>query len=193
MKLFEIADVFMGVTVLKQNEALLKKFNTYSYITLRSIKDNKTLDDTEFDKIKMKQVKNHFKVLKNDIIIGLSYPNYTAIVKKDYDNLIAPSQVAIIRAKEKIIDPAVLLALFDSKVIRHQLEKLQIGMATFRMKLKVSELENIEVKLPNLKNWHKIKQLSNYQQELINLNTELVKLTILQSDYYLNKLIEKED
>lgn len=135
LKLGAVADIYSGL-VLKRyeqpKEALKDSYNKeesereYYYITLKSVDDNRiNLDLLERTRAKKKMDEKY--VLRNgDIVMKLSPPYSAAVVDFTREDVVVPSNFAIIKVKREF-QPEYLAFVLNSKYTKKQLNRLLEG------------------------------------------------------------------
>lgn len=134
LKLGAVADIYSGL-VLKRyeqpKEALKDSYNKksekeYFYITLKSVDDNRiNLDLLERTRAKKKMDEKY--VLRNgDIVMKLSPPYSAAVVDFTREDVVVPSNFAIIKVKRDF-KPEYLAFVLNSKYTKKQLNRLLEG------------------------------------------------------------------
>lgn len=125
-----------------------EKGQKYSYITLKSIKDNKIM--TENAPVAYKELpsrgKNGSLVQMNDIIISKNTKNlFVVLVKNRIKNLLASNVLMVLRPKN--ISSRLLKILLGLEYVKKQIARYSVG-TTFQT-ISKSDLANIKIPVPN--------------------------------------------
>lgn len=137
LKLGAVADIYSGL-VLKRyeqpKEALKDSYNKdesereYFYITLKGVDDNRiNLELLERTTAK-KKMDEKYVLRKGDIVMKLSPPYSAATVDFIREDIVAPSNFAIIKVKTKF-QPEYLAFVLNSRHTKKQLNRLLEGSA----------------------------------------------------------------
>ncbi len=155
VKLGKIADIISGLTVNRflssrpinypNNEGNNKmdKAKEYQVLTQKSVTAN-NIDENHFESVTTDKIieKKYFAQYK-DIVIKKTSPYNAAVIQFDRNDVIIPSNFAIIRVKEEFI--AIFLAyILNGNNVKHQLNKLVEGTNVHI--LKIANLNNLILK-----------------------------------------------
>lgn len=186
IKLKEVVEIFSGIVlrrfdkskksleISKQTADLRGKI--YYHITLKGVEDN-IIDSKLLESIKMeKEVNERYLLKKGDIVMKLTPPYSAAVVSFDCENLLAPSNFAIIRLKEEF-DPEYLSFVLNGKNTRKQLQRLVEG--TTVQVIKISNLKELKLRrrtITEQKKYAKLSSLLSKRLELRNRTLQIEEL-----------------
>ena len=141
VKLKDIAEVTSG---LSYRRYLDENAEEYEVILQRSIKKDGELSD--FSKLNLKNVKDHYLSKKGDVLMKMPYPYDVICVNKE--NLVISDRIAIIRLKEG----------YDSNFIAHLLTNAHVKKQLYELgstekipHTSLSEIKELELLIPDLK------------------------------------------
>lgn len=179
VKLLEIADVFNGILKhrLKQESKNDKTIKKYYLLNYACFDDSNYLKKEHLTTIETAEVINsEVLVQKNDIIAILLKPIRFYLINEEYENMIIPSNIAIIRTKS--YDPTVLIYLLNQQV--NNFNKFITGISIPLISIK--ELRNMEIDETKFNDPFIIKKVQI--NELLNH-----QLNLLERKYkYINQL-----
>ena len=172
MNLKKIADIRTGIVVARKkatDESLFRK--SYNLINLKCVNDKGYIDFSlaeEFEANEM--LSNDFLTQKGDILIRLSVP-YTSIIIKEpeEEGYVIPSHFAIIRVDSNLATPEYVLWLLRSSKVQQQIRMNNSGSSGFGT-ISSGFFANLELSLPPLerqKSIGKLRLLSEREQELL--------------------------
>lgn len=124
---------------------------------------------------------------EGDVVIKLSSPYDAAYIEKEYADLLIPSFIAVVRVgNSKKVDARYLVALFNSRFIRDQLQNLQVGAA--RPMIRISELRAIDIPVLDIEDMQRIGEeyaLSCEKRsilaEMIDTERSIMEYTLIKS------------
>lgn len=133
LKLKKVARISRGLVLQRFSRAKLyfkedsfEKEKIYSYITLNCVEDNR-IDLKIVETIKIKRNVDEEQLLKKgDIVMKLAPPYNAALVDFECENIIAPSNFAIIRTRGNF-DPEYLSFILNGEHTRKQLYRFIEG------------------------------------------------------------------
>ena len=101
-KISDLADVQGGI-VLSRKEAKNQKESAFKYsrLTLRAFDENGNINRSELEIFHAcESLENALFTKVGDVVIRLVSPMYPAFIEPDYENILVPSQFAILRVKD---------------------------------------------------------------------------------------------
>lgn len=115
----------------------------YYQITIKSVEDNK-VDLNLFEIIKTtKKVDSKYLIRKGDVVMKLTAPYSAAVIDFELKNVVAASNLAIIRVNDRY-DPEYLSFILNNKNTRKQLYRFVEG--TITPIIKINNLKKIKIK-----------------------------------------------
>lgn len=183
MKLKQIADIRTGIVAARKkatDESLFRK--SYKMINLKCINEKGYIDFSlaeEFEANEM--LSNDFLTQKGDILIRLSVPYTSIIIKKpEEEGYVIPSHFAIIRVDSKLSTPEYILWLLRSAKVQQQIRMNNSGSSGFGT-ISSGFFSNLDIRCPSQQRQKAIGELlmlSEREQELLyRLSEEKEKYT----------------
>lgn len=129
-KISDLADVQGGI-VLSRKEAKNQKESVFEYsrLTLRAFDENGNINRSELEIFHAcESLENALFTKVGDVVIRLVSPMYPASIEPDYENILVPSQFAILRVKDcaKVM-PEYLRLCLAQKVWRNEFSAWKAG------------------------------------------------------------------
>lgn len=140
VKLKDISEVISGMSYRRYLDENGKE---YEVILQRSIKKDGELSD--FEKVRLKGVKEHYFSKAGDVLMKMPYPYDVVCVSQD--GLVISDRIAIIRLNEGY-DPVFISHLLTNAHIKKQLHEL--GSTEKIPHTSLSEIKELELKIPDL-------------------------------------------
>ncbi|MCL2177181.1 MAG: restriction endonuclease subunit S [Firmicutes bacterium] len=188
MLLKELADIQTGL-VLSRARAI-KSNKRQQVFTLSSVTQNGIIKE-EFNEMEvMEQVNEKYLSREGDLIIRLSLPSFAALIDKENENILIPSQFAIIRIRNDVIVPGYLNIYLNSNEINTVIGKKAEG--TVIKVLSVKQLGEFEIPIPPLIHQQKIVKLFNLIKRHSGLMGQLDEKEKKKNKYYIEKLLKGE-
>lgn len=180
-KISEIADIQSGLVL--SRKAANEKTSVYPYkrLTLRSVTEECLLDITSFEEYAASEpIDGQFLTKENDIIVRLFAPVCATLITKDYEGLVVPSQLAIIRLKD---DSAYLpgylsVYLTNQRILENLVEGA--GMAAQKI-IKVGNIAELEIPCLPMEKQEMISDIANEQLNIIALYKKIIEQESLRT------------
>ena len=180
-KISEIADIQSGLVL--SRKAANEKTSVYPYkrLTLRSVTEECLLDITSFEEYAASEpIDGQFLTKENDIIVRLFAPVCATLITKDYEGLVVPSQLAIIRLKD---DSAYLpgylsVYLTNQRILENLVEGA--GMAAQKI-IKVGNIAELEIPCLPMEKQKMISDIANEQLNIIALYKKIIERESLRT------------
>ena len=164
VKLGEIAKLNVGLVLSRYGEKSkelgharngLADKAIYKSVTLRAISDDGVLNISECDTFEVtEKIPFQYFTQKDDILMRLFSPIKVGLVAKEQENLIVPSQFAIIRIDSEQILVEYLFVLMQQPYFCNQIERVSKGSQL--KTLSVSSLADMELSIPDIQIQKKI-------------------------------------
>lgn len=116
----------------------------YSYITMNSVEDNRIYPEFFETQQATREVDEKYLLKKGDVVMKLAPPYSAALIDFNCENLVAPSNFAIIRSIGEL-DPGYLSFILNAPYVRRQLRKLVEG-STLAV-IKINHLNEVKLKI----------------------------------------------
>ena len=180
-KISEIADIQSGLVL--SRKAANEKTSVYPYkrLTLRSVTEECLLDITSFEEYAASEpIDGQFLTKENDIIVRLFAPVCATLITNDYEGLVVPSQLAIIRLKD---DSAYLpgylsVYLTNQRILENLVEGA--GMAAQKI-IKVGNIAELEIPCLPMEKQKMISDIANEQLNIIALYKKIIERESLRT------------
>lgn len=180
-KISEIADIQSGLVL--SRKAANEKTSVYPYkrLTLRSVTEECLLDITSFEEYAASEpIDGQFLTKENDIIVRLFAPVCATLITKDYEGLVVPSQLAIIRLKD---DSAYLpgylsVYLTNQRILENLVEGA--GMAAQKI-IKIGNIAELEIPCLPMEKQEMISDIANEQLNIIALYKKIIEQESLRT------------
>lgn len=116
----------------------------YSYITMKSIEDNRIYPEFFETQHTTRKVDEKYLLKKGDVVMKLAPPYSAALIDFNSENLVAPSNFAIIRTAGEL-DPGYLSFILNAPHVRRQLHRLVEGSSL--AVIKINHLNDVKLKV----------------------------------------------
>lgn len=132
---------------------------------------------------------NHLSQI-GDVVIRLSYPNYSAPVTSKSEGVIVPSQLAVIRLKSTLVSPKYLSAYLNSDMAMREMAKLAEG--TSIRSLSLAQLAEFDIPIPPSKRQEQIVALHELMRKQSRLMEELTNAEQKRNGCIIRKILKGE-
>lgn len=188
----DVAEVMVGL-VLKRKEAELiqTKKSFYKALTLRSINPEGWIDQALLDDFESgERLPDRYLGLEGDVIIKLT-PPYTAVaIDKLLNRCVIPSQFAIIRCNQTLLDSEYLAIVLNTDKVK---KSIAIGSTGVTVPMvKTGTLREIEIPLPTLEKQRKYADIARLIVQERHLLNELVSTKEKYNQSIIEKIITEE-
>ena len=186
-KISDLADV-QGGMVLSRKEAKNQKESAFEYsrLTLREFDKNGNINRSELENFHAcENLENALFTEVGDVVIRLVSPMYPAYIELGFENILVPSQFAILRVKDCArVMPEYLRLCLTQKSVEERILSLESGTAQKTVKIKT--VLDLEIPLQPLH----IQQQA-VQIDLLSRKRECMYLELIENERILTKhLIE---
>lgn len=188
-KMSEIAVIQSGLVLSRKAAKETAKGYEYKRLTLRSVTENNLLDPSSFETYyACEPLDNQFLTKENDIIIRLFAPVCTALITKENEGLVVPSQLAVIRVKnECLFLPGYLSAYLTHD---HRLENMIEGAGMNDQKIiKVGNIAELEIPLLTIEKQKIISDIVDEQSNIIALYKNIIEQERLRTKAVIKDII----
>lgn len=187
-KISDLADV-QGGMVLSRKEAKNQKESAFEYsrLTLRAFDKNGNINRSELEIFHTcENLENALFTEVGDVVIRLVSPMYPAYIELGFENILVPSQFAILRVKDCArVMPEYLRLCLTQKSVEERILSLESGTAQKTVKIKT--VLDLEIPLQPLH----IQQQA-VQIDLLSRKRECMYRELIENERILTKhLIEK--
>ena len=151
--------------------------NVYPYqrLTLRSVTEDCLLDISSFETYKAcEPIDEQFLTKENDIIVRLFAPVCATLITKDYEGLVVPSQLAIIRLKDSCpyLPGYLSVYLTNERSLENLIEGA--GMAAQKI-IKVGNIAELEIPCLPIEKQKMISDIANEQLNIVALYKKIIE------------------
>lgn len=180
-KISEIADIQSGLVL--SRKAAKENMNVYPYqrLTLRSVTEDCLLDISSFETYgACEPIDEQFLTKENDIIVRLFAPVCATLITKDYEGLVVPSQLAIIRLKDSCpyLPGYLSVYLTNQRILENLIEGA--GMAAQKI-IKVGNIAELEIPCLPMEKQEMISDIANEQLNIIALYKKIIEQESLRT------------
>lgn len=150
-KISDVAEVQGGI-VLSRKEAKTQEesYCSYKRLTLRAFDRTGSIHVSDLeDFYACESLENALFTSKGDVVVRLLSPMYPVYVEDNYEDILVPSQFAVLRVKDRgVIMPEYLRLWLAQNSIQDQVLSLESGTAQKAVKIKT--ILNLEISIPPL-------------------------------------------
>lgn len=188
-KISEIADIQSGLVL--SRKAANEKTSVYPYkrLTLRSVTEECLLDIASFeDYAASEPIDAQFLTKENDIIVRLFAPVCATLITKDYEGLVVPSQLAIIRLKDSCpyLPGYLSVYLTNERSLENLIEGA--GMAAQKI-IKVGNVAELEIPCLPIEKQKMISDIANEQLNIVALYKKIIEQETLRTKTVIKDII----
>lgn len=188
-KISEIADIQSGLVL--SRKAAKKNTNGYPHqrLTLRSVTEDCLLDNSSFETYYASEpIDEQFLTRENDIIVRLFAPVCAALITKENEGLVVPSQLAIIRIKDDCPFLPGYLSVYLTN--ERRLETLIEGVGMTAQKIiKVGNVAELEIPCLQIEKQKIISDISNEQLNIVALYKKIIEQEMLRTKSVIKDII----
>ena len=175
-KISDVAEVQGGI-VLSRKEAKTQEesYCSYKRLTLRASARTGSIHVTDLeDFYACESLDNALFTSKGDVVVRLLSPMYPVYVENNYENILLPSQFAVLRVKDReVIMPEYLRLWLAQKSIQDRVLDLESGTAQKAVKIKT--ILNLEISIPPLEVQKKAVMIDTLSRRRECLYRELIE------------------
>lgn len=187
MKLEEIAKIRTGL-ILSRKKSTNKVGHQYRVFTLASFEKDGTIQDDQIEKFEsISEIERSLITTEGDILIRLSSPYTATYIEKQYQNILIPSLMAVIRVKSEKFLPEYVKVYLNSDKAKDEIRKEANGTVITTVSTKSLKELNIP-EIPMQKQQDLINITKKYIEEKKLMN-KLLQLKEEEYRYILNKNI----
>lgn len=188
-KISEIADIQSGLVL--SRKASKENMNVYPYqrLTLRSVTEDCLLDISSFETYEAcEPIDEQFLTKENDIIVRLFAPVCATLITKDYEGLVVPSQLAIIRLKDSCpyLPGYLSVYLTNQRILENLVEGA--GMAAQKI-IKVGNISELEIPCLPMEKQKMISDIANEQLNIVALYKKIIEQETLRTKTVIKDII----
>ena len=188
-KISEIADIQSGLVL--SRKAAKENMNIYPYqrLTLRSVTEECLLDTTSFEEYSASEpIEGQFLTKENDIIVRLFAPVCATLITKDFEGLVVPSQLAIIRLKDDstYLPGYLSVYLTNQRILENLIEGA--GMAAQKI-IKVGNVAELEIPCLPMEKQKVISDIANEQLNIVALYKKIIEQETLRTKSVIKDII----
>ena len=189
LKLSEIATLQTGL-VLNRKEARHEETTerVYRRVTMRSLNEYGVLKRNDIDVFpSIEKLDPSVLTHKNDIIVKLFTPIFPTLVREDFEGLVIPSQLVVIRVFDERVLPEYLRYYLSAP----EVSELMLSIEGWRSQrtIKVGTFADLEIPIPSIEKQRLIAEMTETDLIRKRLYSELIeeqsKLTALEIQKYI--------
>lgn len=175
-KISDVAEVQGGI-VLSRKEAKTQEesYCSYKRLTLRAFDRTGSIHGSDLeDFYACESLDNALFTSKGDVVVRLLSPMYPVYVENNYENILVPSQFAVLRVKDReVIMPEYLRLWLAQKSIQDRVLDLESGTAQKAVKIKT--ILNLDIFIPPLEVQKKAVMIDTLSRHRECLYRELIE------------------
>ena len=175
-KISDVAEVQGGI-VLSRKEAKTQEesYCSYKRLTLRAFDRTGRIHVSDLeDFYACESLDNALFTSKGDVVVRLLSPMYPVYVENNYENILVPSQFAVLRVKDReVIMPEYLRLWLAQKSIQDRVLDLESGTAQKAVKIKT--ILNLDISIPPLEVQKKAVMIDTLSRRRECLYRELIE------------------
>ena len=175
-KISDVAEVQGGI-VLSRKEAKTQEesYCSYKRLTLRAFDRTGSIHVSVLeDFYACESLDNALFTSKGDVVVRLLSPMYPVYVENNYENILVPSQFAVLRVKDReVIMPEYLRLWLAQKSIQDRVLDLESGTAQKAVKIKT--ILNLDIFIPPLEVQKKAVMIDTLSRRRECLYRELIE------------------
>lgn len=189
MKLQEIAEVRTGL-VLSRKQSKEPIGFPYKVFTLASIEKDGTIKKELIEKFESNSKLDENVITKeNDILIRISTPYTATFITKEYENILVPSLIAIIRVKSEKYIPEYVKIYLNSEKAKQEIRKEANG--TVIATITTKSMKELEIPFIPIKQQENIINYTNTYLEEKKMTQSLMELREKEYQFIINKVLER--
>ena len=175
-KISDVAEVQGGI-VLSRKEAKTQEesYCSYKRLMLRAFDRTGSIHVSDLeDFYACESLDNALFTSKGDVVVRLLSPMYPVYVENNYENILLPSQFAVLRVKDReVIMPEYLRLWLAQKSIQDRVLDLESGTAQKAVKIKT--ILNLDISIPPLEVQKKAVMIDTLSRRRECLYRELIE------------------
>lgn len=190
VKVAELVQAQGGI-VLSRKEAKERGEHVFSYtrLTLRAFDGNGTIHKSELEPFyACEDLENALFTEPGDVVLRLVSPLHPVYITADYENILVPSQFAILRVKDcRTIMPEYLRLCLAQKSVQERILDLESGTAQKTVKIKT--VLDLEIPLQPLPVQQKAVQLDRLNRKRESIYRALIENERMATEHLIEKLM----
>lgn len=190
LQLRDIADIQIGL-VLSRKETNESTGIKYKKLSLKAINENGIISQKELEEFNSIEVLNgNVLTKKNDIVTKLFTPLNPCLISNEYENLLIPAQLAVIRLKTDKVLPEYLRAYLSQDRINKKLTIEETG--GLLRSLRIGSIATIAIPILPIKKQEIISEIYMLQIKRAELQNMLLGEQKIYDRFILEKLTNLE-
>lgn len=188
-RLSDIADIQSGLVLSRKAADDISNKFSYKRLTLRSITEDGLIDPTSIENYDARDmIEPHQLTKEKDIIIRLYSPVRATVIKKEFVDLVVPSQLAIIRLKENspFIPGYLCVYLSNEKFMKSVIE--DAGMSAQKI-IKVGSIAKIEIPQIPIEKQKIASLIYEKQLDIIDLYNQIIDKEVARTNAIIKDII----
>lgn len=190
VRISDIADAQGGI-VLSRKEAKKPGANSHKYkrLTLRALSDIGFIEDSELeDFFSSESLNNALFTQIDDVVVRLAFPLFPAIVSEGHKGLLVPSQVVVLKVRDRnVIIPEFLRLCLARKDILDWVQKIESGTA--QRTVKIGTILDLQIAVPDLDTQRRAVAIDELCRKRERLYHALIEQERLKTDYIIENII----
>lgn len=190
VKISDIADA-QGGLVLSRKEARNPTADSHQYrrLTLRALGDNGYINPTELeDFYAAESLDNALFTTSGSIAVRLAFPLYPVLINEECQNLLVPSQIAVLKVKDcKVVLPAYLRLCLAQRDVQDRVQKIESGTA--QRTVKIGTIMDLQIAVPNMETQRKAVAIDELSRKRERMYRDLIEQERLFNDAVIENII----
>lgn len=190
VKISDIADV-QGGLVLSRKEAAsnVETFYKYKRLTVRALGEDGYIENSELEDFYSNELLDHaLFTTRGSVAVRLVSPMYPAFINEDCENLLVPSQIAVLRVKnQNILMPQYLRLCLAQRNIQEKVQKIERGTA--QRTVKIGTITELQIVIPDMKTQKMAVKIDEMSRKRERMYQNLIKQERLLTEKVIENII----
>lgn len=190
VKISDIADV-QGGLVLSRKEASSNVETCYKYkrLTVRALGEDGYIENNELEDFYSNELLDHaLFTTRGSVVVRLVSPMYPIFINEDCENLLVPSQIAVLRVKnQNILMPQYLRLCLAQRNIQEKVQKIERGTA--QRTVKIGTITELQIVIPDMKTQKMAVKIDEMSRKRERMYQNLIKQERLLTEKIIQNII----
>lgn len=189
-KISDIADV-QGGLVLSRKEAAsnVETYYKYKRLTVRALGEDGYIENSELEDFYSNELLDHaLFTTRGSVAVRLVSPMYPVFISESCENLLVPSQIAVLRVKnQNFIMPQYLRLCLAQKNIQEKVQKIERGTA--QRTVKIGTITELQIVVPDMKTQKMAVEIDEMSRKRERMYQNLIKQERLLTEKVIENII----
>lgn len=190
VKISDIADV-QGGLVLSRKEAAsnVETFHKYKRLTVRALGEDGYIENSELEDFYSNELLVHaLFTTRGSVVVRLVSPMYPVFINESCENLLVPSQIAVLRVKsQNILMPQYLRLCLAQRNIQEKVQKIERGTA--QRTIKIGTIAELQIVIPDMKTQKMAVKIDEMSRKRERMYQNLIKQERLLTEKVIENII----